>query len=74
MRSAWSAVRTWARSVKLSHSIFALPFALSGATLAAAESGIDGRRILWIVVAMFGARLAGVFRFEDSGAIKTDAA
>jgi len=57
---ALSAIRTWARSVKFSHSLFALPFALSGATLAAAESGIGAWQILWIVVAMFGARNAAM--------------
>jgi 4-hydroxybenzoate polyprenyltransferase len=46
--------------VKFSHSIFALPFALSGATLAAVESGIDLRRVFWIVVAMVAARNAAM--------------
>ena len=53
--------RTWGRMVKLSHSVFALPFALSGATLAAAETGgIDAARVAWIVVAMFAARNAAM--------------
>jgi len=50
----------WARMVKLSHSVFALPFALAGATLAAAEHGIDVMQLLWIVVAMIGARNAAM--------------
>ncbi len=54
------AVRTWGRMVKFSHSVFALPFALAGAALAAAESGVDWRRILWIVVAMVAARNAAM--------------
>ena len=53
-------VRDWGRMVKFSHSLFALPFALSGAALAAAEVGITGRQIFWIVVAMIGARNAGM--------------
>jgi 4-hydroxybenzoate polyprenyltransferase len=46
--------------VKFSHSIFALPFAFSGAALAAAESGITWRQVLWITVAMVGARNAAM--------------
>jgi 4-hydroxybenzoate polyprenyltransferase len=46
--------------VKFSHSIFALPFALSGATLAAAGHGITARQVAWIVVAMVGARNAAM--------------
>jgi 4-hydroxybenzoate polyprenyltransferase len=50
----------WARMVKLSHTMFALPFALAGAALAAVESGIGWRQVLWILVAMFGARNAAM--------------
>jgi len=57
---ALDTIRTWARTVKLSHSIFALPFALSGAALAAAEGGITLPQVGWIVVAMFGARNAAM--------------
>jgi 4-hydroxybenzoate polyprenyltransferase len=46
--------------VKLPHTLFALPFALSGATLAAAEAGITWTQVLWIVVAMIGARNAAM--------------
>lgn len=43
------------RLIKFSHSIFALPFALTGATIAA--SGIPSlRQIFWIVIAMVSAR------------------
>ncbi len=43
------------RMIKFSHSIFALPFALTGALLAA--SGIpSAHQILWIIIAMVGAR------------------
>ena len=60
-------LRTWARMVKFSHSVFALPFALSGAVLAAVEHGIGVRQVFWIVVAMFGARNAamGLNRLAD---------
>jgi 4-hydroxybenzoate polyprenyltransferase len=46
--------------VKFSHTLFALPFALSGCALAAAEFGVDARQILWIVLAMIGARNAAM--------------
>jgi len=57
---ALATVRTWGRMVKFPHSIFALPFALSGAALATAGHGITLRQILWIVVAMVGARNAAM--------------
>jgi 4-hydroxybenzoate polyprenyltransferase len=50
----------WGRMVKVSHSVFALPFALSGAALAAAESGIGTSQILWIIIATLAARGAAM--------------
>jgi len=50
----------WGRMVKFSHSVFALPFALSGAALAAASDGISWRQVFWIVAAMVGARNAAM--------------
>jgi len=52
--------RDWSRMVKFSHTVFALPFALSGAALAAVEAGITARQVLWILVAMLGARNAAM--------------
>lgn len=50
--------------IKFEHSVFALPFALTGAMLAWRESGFPtehlGWRIVWIVVAMVGARSAAM--------------
>jgi 4-hydroxybenzoate polyprenyltransferase len=50
--------------IKFEHSIFALPFALTGALLAFRESGFGARdtwrTVLWIVVAMVGARSAAM--------------
>ena len=60
MRTVLEGARTWARMVKFSHSVFALPFALAGATLAAGEHGITARQVLWIVLAMVGARNAAM--------------
>lgn len=53
--------------IKFSHTVFALPFALTGALLAA--SGFpDGRQLLWICLAMVGARTAamGLNRLIDA--------
>ena len=55
-----NAAVVYGRMIKISHSIFALPFALSGAALAAARQGIELGQIGWIVVAMIGARSAAM--------------
>jgi 4-hydroxybenzoate polyprenyltransferase len=57
---AASDVRTWARMVRLSHSVFALPFALSGCALAAARYGISVRQVVLVVLAMLTARNAAM--------------
>ena len=53
-------VITYGRMIKFGHSIFALPFAFSGAALAAVQSGILPEQVFWIVVAMVGARSAAM--------------
>jgi 4-hydroxybenzoate polyprenyltransferase len=55
-------IRTVLEMIKFEHSVFALPFALVGALLAARASGglPTWRQILWIVVAMVGARSAAM--------------
>jgi len=58
--SATGTVRDWGRMVKFAHSVFALPFAFSGAALAAAVSGISWQQVGWIVLAMVGARNAAM--------------
>lgn len=52
-------VVTFGRMIKFSHSIFALPFALTSLALAARE-GLQPAQALWIVVAMVGARSAAM--------------
>lgn len=47
---------TYLSFVRFSHSVFALPFALSGALLAARHAPIGWRQIAWMVVAMVAAR------------------
>ncbi|HVV46832.1 MAG TPA: UbiA-like polyprenyltransferase, partial [Bryobacteraceae bacterium] len=50
--------------IKFEHSVFALPFALTGALLAFREGGFQAPHawwiVLWIVVAMVGARSAAM--------------
>ena len=51
--------RTTLEMIKIEHSIFALPFALMGALLAA--RGVpSARQLFWIIVAMIGARSAAM--------------
>ena len=52
-------IRIFLEMIKFSHTVFALPFALTGALLAA--GGVPGvRQIIWIVLAMVGARTAAM--------------
>jgi len=56
-------LRTTLEMIKFEHSVFALPFALTGALLAARYAGPgwpEWRQIAWIVVAMVGARSAAM--------------
>jgi 4-hydroxybenzoate polyprenyltransferase len=59
MQSFWTKLKTTLEMIKFEHTLFALPFAFLGAILAA-----DGlptwQQILWITVAMFGARSAAM--------------
>ncbi len=60
IRTVLRTVSTILRMVRFSHSIFALPFALSGAALAAAVAGIQPAQIGWIILAMVAARSAAM--------------
>jgi 4-hydroxybenzoate polyprenyltransferase len=57
-------LQTYLSFVRFSHSVFALPFALTGALLALQDQAWAGReiawRVLWIVVAMVAARTAAM--------------
>jgi len=56
-------IRTVLEMIKFEHSVFALPFALTGALLAAratAHGWPSPRQILWIIVAMVAARSAAM--------------
>ena len=60
----WKRLRLTLDMIKFEHSVFALPFALTGALLAFRDSGYAaaeiGAKIAWIVVAMVGARSAAM--------------
>jgi 4-hydroxybenzoate polyprenyltransferase len=64
----WRSLRTWGSFVRFSHSVFALPFALTGALLAARTQPVGWRDVAWIVVAMVSARSAamGFNRLADA--------
>lgn len=63
-----SRIRTYGSFVRFSHSVFALPFALIGALLAARQTPMTVGRLVWIVVAMVAARSAamGFNRIADA--------
>jgi 4-hydroxybenzoate polyprenyltransferase len=64
MHNFWRRLRLTLEMIKFEHSVFALPFALTGALLAWRESGFQtaglGFRLFWIVVAMVAARSAAM--------------
>jgi 4-hydroxybenzoate polyprenyltransferase len=53
-------VATYLSFIRFSHSVFALPFALTGALLAWQQAPFAWRQILWVVVAMVSARSAAM--------------
>lgn len=69
----WRKLRLTLEMIKFEHSVFALPFALTGALLAIRESGFRveglGWKLFWIVVAMVSARSAAMTfnRILDAG-------
>ena len=69
----WKRIRLTLEMIKFEHSVFALPFALTGALLAVRHSGLSWPaacgKIGWIVVAMVGARSAAMAfnRLIDAG-------
>lgn len=68
----WYKLLTTLEMIKFEHSVFALPFALLGALLAA--NGVpSGRQIFWITVAMVGGRSAAM-AFNRIADVRYDAA
>jgi 4-hydroxybenzoate polyprenyltransferase len=58
--SVFSRIATYLSFVRFSHTVFALPFALTGALLAARERAVTWAHVGWIVVAMVAARSAAM--------------
>src|SRR5580704_5309575 len=60
----WYRFRLTLEMIKFEHSVFALPFALTGALLAFRQDGFYSQgiwhRLIWIVVAMVAARSAAM--------------
>ncbi len=76
-KTLYNKIETYGKMIKFSHSIFALPFALSAIVLASYNYPVSLTKILWIVVAMVSARSAAmgfnrlVDRNQDSGNPRT---
>src|SRR5690242_7969326 len=51
---------TYLSFVRFSHSVFALPFALTGALLAWRDHPFSWMQIVWVIVCMVGARSAAM--------------
>jgi 4-hydroxybenzoate polyprenyltransferase len=60
MRTVLSRVRTYLSFVRFSHSLFALPFALTGALLASRHRPVTPAQVGWIVACMITARSAAM--------------
>ena len=61
-------ILVFGRMIKISHTVFALPFALSAVVLAHRETPVTVSGVFWILVAMVGARSAamGFNRITDA--------
>lgn len=60
MQNLMSQIRTYGQMIKFSHTIFALPFALSAVAMAWEHHSPSVWHFFWIVVAMVGARSAAM--------------
>lgn len=68
MNASLRTVGDYGRMVRVSHSVFALPFALASAVFAASRAPLTAATVAWIVVAMVAARNAamGFNRLADA--------
>ncbi len=68
-RYIFDQVLAYGKTIKFSHTIFALPFALSAAILACRHHPISLSYLFWILIAMIGARSSamGFNRIVDAG-------
>src|SRR4029078_12129317 len=53
-------IRDYASLVRFSHTVFALPFALTSVALAWPEHRVTALTLFWILIAMIGARTAAM--------------
>lgn len=60
IRNLKSKIVNYGRLVRFSHTVFALPFAMSSVALAWPRHPVTPRTLLWILVAMVGARTAAM--------------
>lgn len=60
LRFGSEAVLTYGRMIRFSHTVFALPFALSAVVLAQRVNAIGAADLFWILAAMIGARSAAM--------------
>lgn len=60
MRTLINRIATFGRMIKFSHTLFALPFALTSVALASFAGRITFYKMTWILVAMVGARSAAM--------------
>ncbi|MBX7139182.1 MAG: putative 4-hydroxybenzoate polyprenyltransferase [Oligoflexia bacterium] len=68
VKTGWpSEIQSWGRLIKFSHSIFALPFALSMLIILSRAHPITALQLIWILVAVISARTAamGFNRLHD---------
>ena len=60
MRKVLDRIATFGRMIKFSHTLFALPFALTSVVLSSISYRITLYKLTWIIVAMIGARSAAM--------------
>lgn len=66
---SWEKAVSYAQMIKLSHTVFALPFGLAALVILSTDHTITAEMVLWIIVAIVGARSAamGFNRIVDAG-------
>jgi 4-hydroxybenzoate polyprenyltransferase len=60
MKKLFKRVMTFGRMIKFSHTLFAMPFALTSVVLASFSHRVTLSKLAWIIVAMVGARSAAM--------------
>ncbi|MDW5562756.1 MAG: UbiA-like polyprenyltransferase [Methanomassiliicoccus sp.] len=56
----WEKIVTYAHMIKISHTVFALPFGLAALVVLSEDHAIGAETILWVIVAIVGARSAAM--------------